>query len=283
MTRLSRVDLEQVVGCSGEMAELESDEAYSPELLARVQELIRCDAITYQEVEHEARRSRLVISLQQEGGAYRWEASTAEPSTADDELYWRVGPCPIAQHRIRERDVGALRMSDVISLRRFRELPVYREYFQPWGMCHMLDLGLSARWHRQRSLILFRAEHSGDFSERDRTVLELLRRHFHGLEARAALRGQLVEAAHRGQPDDLHAPADGLLTAREREIVELVSEGKTNAEIAAQLWIAPSTVKKHLEHVYAKVGVGRRAAAVTLLRPVQLTDAPPEALHDAAR
>jgi DNA-binding CsgD family transcriptional regulator len=283
MTQLSRVDLEQVVGISGEMAELESDEAYSPEVLARLRELIRCDAITYQEVEHETRRSRLVISLQQEGDAYRWEASTAEPSTADDELYWRVGPCPIVHHRIRERDLGALRMSDVISLRRFRELPVYHEYFQPWGMCHMLDLGLPARWPRQRSLILFRAEDSRDFSERDRTVLELLRQHFHGLETSAALRGQLVEAIRRGQLDDLHAPADGLLTTREREIVELVAEGKTNAEIAARLWVAPSTVKKHLEHVYAKGGVGRRAAAVTLLRPVHRTGAPGEALHEAAR
>jgi DNA-binding CsgD family transcriptional regulator len=56
------------------------------------------------------------------------------------------------------------------------------------------------------------------------------------------------------------------LTAREREIVELVAEGRTNAEIAAHLWVAPSTVKKHLENVYEKLGVGRRTAAATLVR-----------------
>jgi len=55
-----------------------------------------------------------------------------------------------------------------------------------------------------------------------------------------------------------------VLTHREREIVELVAAGKTNAEIAATLWVAPSTVKKHLENVYAKTGIGRRAAVAAL-------------------
>ena len=45
-----------------------------------------------------------------------------------------------------------------------------------------------------------------------------------------------------------------------------MAEGKTNAEIASALWVAPSTVKKHLENVYAKTGVGRRAAAARLAR-----------------
>jgi DNA-binding CsgD family transcriptional regulator len=53
------------------------------------------------------------------------------------------------------------------------------------------------------------------------------------------------------------------LTPREQEILDLVAEGKTNAEVARVLWVAPSTVKKHLENIYAKLGVGRRAAAVT--------------------
>ena len=37
---------------------------------------------------------------------------------------------------------------------------------------------------------------------------------------------------------------------------------KTNAEIAELLWLAPSTVRKHLENVYAKLGVSTRTAAV---------------------
>ena len=53
-----------------------------------------------------------------------------------------------------------------------------------------------------------------------------------------------------------------VLTAREREVLGLVALGKTNAEIAGRLWLAPSTVRKHLENVYAKLGVSTRTAAV---------------------
>ena len=52
------------------------------------------------------------------------------------------------------------------------------------------------------------------------------------------------------------------LTAREREVLAWVARGKTNAEVAQLLWLAPSTVRKHLENVYAKLGVSTRTAAV---------------------
>ena len=55
------------------------------------------------------------------------------------------------------------------------------------------------------------------------------------------------------------------LTDREREILELVAAGKTNAEIAEAIWIAPGTVRKHLENVYEKLGVHSRTAAVATL------------------
>jgi RNA polymerase sigma factor (sigma-70 family) len=57
------------------------------------------------------------------------------------------------------------------------------------------------------------------------------------------------------------------LTPREREVVVLVAEGKTNDEIARQLWISPGTVRRHLENVFAKLDVHTRTAAVARLRP----------------
>ena len=61
------------------------------------------------------------------------------------------------------------------------------------------------------------------------------------------------------------------LTAREREVLAWVARGKTNAEIARILWLAPSTVSKHLENVYAKLGVTNRTAAVAhLLGPIHV-------------
>jgi DNA-binding CsgD family transcriptional regulator len=55
------------------------------------------------------------------------------------------------------------------------------------------------------------------------------------------------------------------LTPREREVLGLVAEGLTNAQIAGRLWVAPSTVAKHLEQAYAKLGVHSRTAAVARL------------------
>jgi DNA-binding CsgD family transcriptional regulator len=51
------------------------------------------------------------------------------------------------------------------------------------------------------------------------------------------------------------------LTSRETQILSWVARGKTNREIAEHLWIAPSTVRKHLENVYGKLGVSTRTAA----------------------
>jgi len=59
------------------------------------------------------------------------------------------------------------------------------------------------------------------------------------------------------------------LTAREQEVVMLVSTGMTNAEIARQLWISPGTVRRHLENVFAKLDVHTRTAAVARLRPTE--------------
>jgi DNA-binding CsgD family transcriptional regulator len=56
--------------------------------------------------------------------------------------------------------------------------------------------------------------------------------------------------------------SDGVLTRREQQVVLLVAEGLTNAEIARTLWISPGTVRRHLENVFAKLGVHTRTAAV---------------------
>ena len=58
------------------------------------------------------------------------------------------------------------------------------------------------------------------------------------------------------------AGASDALSSREREVLDWVAAGKTDAQIAAILGISVRTVHKHLEHVYAKLGVEGRTAAV---------------------
>ena len=69
------------------------------------------------------------------------------------------------------------------------------------------------------------------------------------------------------------APASGEppLTEREREVLALVEQGKRNAEIAEQLWVVPSTVRKHLENIYRKLEVNTRTAAVARFRQAPAT------------
>ena len=67
------------------------------------------------------------------------------------------------------------------------------------------------------------------------------------------------------------------LTRREIEILHLVAQGKTNKEIAADLYISPLTVRTHLEHLYQKLGVGSRTeAAAFVLRVPELSAGVPE-------
>ena len=58
------------------------------------------------------------------------------------------------------------------------------------------------------------------------------------------------------------APADAHgLTAREQEVLRLVAEGRSNREIAAELVLSEHTVARHLQNIFAKLGVSSRTAA----------------------
>ncbi len=62
------------------------------------------------------------------------------------------------------------------------------------------------------------------------------------------------------------------LTPRERQILDLVAEGKTNVQIAECLWVSAGTVRKHLDNVYAKLGVHTRTAAAAFVRDIKEFD-----------
>ena len=62
--------------------------------------------------------------------------------------------------------------------------------------------------------------------------------------------------------DQVRQPAKETLSQRELEVLQLVSSGATNREVAERLFISEATVKTHLLHIYAKLGVNDRAAAV---------------------
>ena len=76
----------------------------------------------------------------------------------------------------------------------------------------------------------------------------------------------------RRQARDASSGGPGPLTAREREIADLVAAGRTNREVAEQLVLSAKTIEAHLRNIYAKLGVRSR---VELARTVERDAGPP--------
>jgi DNA-binding NarL/FixJ family response regulator len=77
-----------------------------------------------------------------------------------------------------------------------------------------------------------------------------------GAPARAALRS--------GRPAATRVRPDHDLSRRQVEIMDLVAAGRSNADIARELFLAEKTVKNHINHIFARLGVRTRAEAVAL-------------------
>ena len=153
------------------------------------------------------------------------------------------------------------RISDSLSRNEFRRSAIYADYYQRVGLEHTVAVPLSIDTHTLVSVVLNRR--GLDFSERDCERLEVLRPHlaflYRQANRHAALPGHAEAASlQRAAPES----GPGRLTPRENEVLHWLARGKTDAEIAALLGLSPRTVQKHLEHIYVKLGVETRTAAV---------------------
>jgi LuxR family maltose regulon positive regulatory protein len=88
-------------------------------------------------------------------------------------------------------------------------------------------------------------------------------------KADAAFLRRLLDEPSSSGPADL-APAVEALTEREMLVLQHLSTMFTNAEIAEQLFVSPNTIKVHLRHLYRKLGVSSRRAAVSRARELRL-------------
>jgi DNA-binding NarL/FixJ family response regulator len=81
---------------------------------------------------------------------------------------------------------------------------------------------------------------------------------------RSAARGETVLAPTVATRlvNRMRVPAEEALTSREVEVLELVARGSSNADVAASLFISEATVKTHLLHIFGKLDVDDRTAAV---------------------
>ena len=107
-------------------------------------------------------------------------------------------------------------------------------------------------------------------------------------DAGAGVRGPLegaLRAYRRGEAGDVSEPyvarllaalpggsVPSLLTRSELEVMRSIASGASNQEIADRLFIALSTVKKHVNHIYAKLGARTRTGAVARARELGIVE-----------
>jgi DNA-binding CsgD family transcriptional regulator len=157
---------------------------------------------------------------------------------------------PLVRYHADGRGRGAHRISDSIPFARFRHGALFAEYYRPVGIDHAIALPLFVDARTLVSFVLNRKRR--DFSDRERAVLDL---------TGATLSGMF--AAVRVADDAAARLRDGpALTAREHEVLRWLAAGKTDRDVALILGCSHRTVQKHLQHVYEKLGVETRTAAV---------------------
>lgn len=168
--------------------------------------------------------------------------------------FWRNRFCSFPE-RPGDR-VSVTRLSDFYGYgaRELRGVLGYQEFFHDADVVHELMVCLPTGPGRTQRLLFTRGRGSRDFTERDRWILALLRPHLQAAWL-------AVEHARQGVAD---------LTPREWLVLALAAEGRSNFEIASSLFVSPATVRKHLEHVFDKLGVRSRSAAAALVFPQQL-------------
>ena len=79
----------------------------------------------------------------------------------------------------------------------------------------------------------------------------------------------MIDAIHRLEERDRTRERLGLLSTREREILDHVAQGARNRQIAAALTISEFTVKRHMQNILEKLGLGSRRAAADFYRTAQ--------------
>lgn len=172
---------------------------------------------------------------------------------------------------------GPVQVSDFLTDRQWRSSAVYQESHGPMGAHRQMSDVLARDGYAVRALTVARS--GSRYTDRERELLTLVRPHLvaplrrayamsPGYVARRTV--PLVDEFVLPSGDQVlrgrALPASVRVTERERQVLELVALGWTNTRIARRLDMAGGTVRKHLEHSYAKLGVDNRVAASSLLR-----------------
>jgi DNA-binding CsgD family transcriptional regulator len=171
---------------------------------------------------------------------------------------------PLVRDHGRNAAAVTRRIDDLLSETQFRRTPLYGEYYRIVGVDRVMAVPILVD---RRFLVSFVFNRSGRrFTDRDRALVEVIRPQLsdlYRLSGAADGRGKTIHSL--GTFGRILHSAAVPLTARERDVLQWLAAGKTDRDIAAILEISPRTVHKHLQRIYAKLGVETRTAAVMRL------------------
>jgi DNA-binding CsgD family transcriptional regulator len=229
-------DFDQPIGSAG------SAEFVLPGLAG----LVGCDVVTYQEISNDPDHL----------GYYTDFPAGSLDSSAVTVFEAHLHEHPLLVHYRTAGGSGPAKISDFVSRQRFHRLGIYSEYFRHIPVDDQIAFSMPAM--AEGRMAAFAMSRSGsDFTEEDRAVLSAIKE---------PLSNALRRAHDRHSADAALATAGsgGLadLTDREIQVLQLAARGRTNLAIARSFDVSPRTVAKHLEHIYRKLGVTSRAAAV---------------------
>lgn len=131
-----------------------------------------------------------------------------------------------------------------------------------WNIPYGLRLVIYSNGTLTGTFSFFKDKSSGDFSDKDVYILNVLKNH-----AEKILSNLLNSTASNIQQSHNFNYIENKysLSDREKEVLHLITEGKSNAEICEILFVSLSTVKKHVYNIFNKVGVNSRTQLINLI------------------
>lgn len=166
------------------------------------------------------------------------------------------------------REATLIRESDLVKEHVRLGSTVYQKCYQPFDIYDGLFYAIVAKGHPLGVLSLFRCREDGPFTDQELFLLSSVGTHLN--QHMAYLQEKAHSRSSQPQYDLSLVAAKYGLTARETQLLELLTQFRSNHEIAETLQVRGSTLQKHFQNMFRKLGVTSRWEVMGLLRELAL-------------
>lgn len=260
---LRRRELLELIDLSDRLLDIADPAGLGPVLLAGLARLSGADSAVWHEIDVRDPLRKVVVGWPPD----RFTAGFAQQAAAVVHTH----PLLVMSRRLvssGRRLPATSRLSTYVSAREWRGTPLYRD---AWSYVDdQMVMNLSVHGSVLRCVSVERS--GGTFCDRDLEVFTRVARPVRAALRRVGAVAALQIAPYAAwtvlDPDGVASdpfPLDRL-TVRQRQVLVLVGEGLTDAQIGRRLATSTRTVSKHLQNAYSALGVSNRVAALQMLR-----------------